>query len=196
MEEKIYVSELAGHCNELTAWQILKEVSETLIRMGLHTIDPYCIEIDDDGHFSLVSEQESFKRDGFDAPETTDNQISDSGVVWSLGATVFFVVMGCQVMNGRGGKGQRESSKLPYMRSEWPELSELVQQCLQFNPVRRPSLQQIHDKALQQHQRCMEEIRKGPKFKKAGKTSESETDLAGQDFAFWPEIMQTPTSNQ
>lgn len=189
MEEKTYVSELAGHCNELAAWQILKEVSKAFSRMGLRRIDPYCIEIGDDGHFSLSSETELAKHNGFDAPEAAGSQMAESGVVWSLGATVFFVVMGCQVMNGRGGKGQHESSKLPYMRSEWPEMSELVQQCLQFNPVRRPSLQQIHDKALQQHQRCTDEIRKGPKLKTTGKTTTTETDL-GQDLAFWPETMQ------
>lgn len=190
MEEKIYTSELSGHCNESTAWQILKETSETLIHKGLHPIDPYCIEIRDDGHFSLDLAAASANHNGFDAPETTENQLAESGSVWSLGATVFFIAMGCQVMNGKGGKGQQESSKLPYMRSEWPELSELVQQCLQFNPVRRPSLQQIHDKAMQQHQRCMDEIRKGPKFKNKGKTSSSEIDF-GQDLAFWPETMQS-----
>ncbi len=193
MEEKIYVSELAGHCNEMMAWQILKEVSETLIQKGLRSIDPYCIEIDDNGHFSLATT--TANHDDFNAPETIENQLNEAGTTWSLCATVFFVIMGCQVMNGKGGKGQKASSKLPYMRSEWPELSELVQQCLQFHPTRRPTLQQVHDKALQQYQRCMDEIRKGPKFKTMGKVSQTETDLARQDLAFWPEIMQKPMSN-
>lgn len=190
MEEKIYASELAGHCNELTAWQILKEVSEPLIRMGLRSIDPYCIEIGDDGHFLLDSKPKLDKHCSFDAPEVAANQITETGVVWSLGASLFFVVLGCQVMNGKGSKGQQESSKLPYMRSEWPEMSELVQQCLHFSPARRPSFQQIHDKALQQHQRCMDEIKKGPKFKNTGKASPTGTDF-GQELAFWPEAMQS-----
>ena len=194
MEEKIFASELSGHCNEPTAWQIFKEVSEALLRKGLCPIDPYCIEIGDDGHSSLASAIESASHNGFDAPEATENHITESEAVWSLGASVFFVVMGCQVMNGKGGKGQQESSKLPYMRSEWPELSELVQHCLRFSPVQRPTLQQIHEKASQQYQRCIDTIRKGPKLKIAEKASPTETDLV-QDLAFWPETMQKPSSN-
>lgn len=190
MEEKIYTSELAGHCNELMAWQVLKEVSEILLQKVLRPVDPHCIEISDDGHFLLVSYSASACHNGFDAPEAAEGQFAEPSVVWSLGASLFFIGMGHQVMNGKGGKGQRESSKLPYMRSEWPELSELVQQCLHFNPARRPSLQQVHDKALQQYQRCMDEIRRGPKFKTMGKASQTETDLEGLDLAFWPETMQ------
>ena len=188
------IAELGGHCNELTAWQVLKEVSEALFHEGLRPIDPYCIEISDDVHFSFGAKLAN--HEGFDAPEIAENQLTESGVVWSLGATVFFIVTGRQVMNDRGGKGQKESSKLPYMRSEWPELSELVQQCLQFNPVRRHSLQQVHDKALQHYQRCMDEVRKGPKFKTVGKTSQIDADLAGQELAFWPESMQKPMSHR
>lgn len=192
MEEKINTSELAGHCTELAAWQVLKEVSEILLQKGLQPVGPHCIEISDDGHFMLVSNAALASHNGFDAPEVAEGQLAESSVVWSLGASLFFIGMGHQVMNGKGGKGQRGSSKLPYMRSEWPELSELVQQCLQFIPARRPTLQQVHDKAAQHYQHCIDEIRKGPKYKTSVNTSQTETDHAGQELAFWPETMRKP----
>lgn len=195
MEDKIYASELSGHCNELTAWQILAEISEALIHKGLRSIDPQYIEIGEDGHFSLAAATVSPNGDGFDAPETTGGLSTESGAVWSLGAILFFIVMGRQVMNGKGGKGQRDSSKLPYMRSEWPEMSELVQNCLQFNPARRPTLQQVYDRASQQYQRCLDEVRKGPKLKIGENSTQKEVAMVDQDIAFWPETMQVSQSN-
>lgn len=187
MEEKIYASELAGFCNESTAWQLLKELSTTLINEGVRPVNPYCIEINDDGHFSLMSPEIADYPD-FNAPEANGQKPNGPNIVWSLAATVFYIVMGCQVMNGKGGKGQKESSKLPYMRSEWPELSELVQQCLHFHPERRPSLHEINEKAIQHYQRRLDEIKKGPKLKMADKTSTTETSK--QEISFWPETMK------
>ena len=190
MEEKMYTSDLSGHCNESTAWQILKETSETLIHKGLHPIDPYCIEIRDDGHFSLDLAAASDNHNGFDAPETTENQLAESGSVWSLGATVFFIAMGCQVMNGKGGKAQHESSKLPYMRSALPLLSETIQQCLHYHPESRPSLQKIHDLAVQWFDFCNDEVKKGPKFQEKGQLISDTAGQTGKELDFWPEAMQ------
>ena len=187
MEEKRYASDIAGHCNEPTAWQILKEVSRLLINNNQLIVNPFIIEIGGDGHLALSPTETQLR--GFDAPEVTSAHRTETSVVWSLGATLFYVVMGHQVMNGKGGAGQSETSKLPYMRSEWPELSELVQQCLRYQPLQRPSLQQILDKASEQHDRCMEEIRRGPKFKKNSENTIDGTINAEDEMAFWPESM-------
>ena len=88
MEEKIYTSELAGHCNEPTAWLILKEVSEGLCSQGLRPINPHCIEICDDGHFLAIDEGLDHQ-DHFNAPENSNGQLNEAGAVWSLGATIF-----------------------------------------------------------------------------------------------------------
>lgn len=184
MEEKIYASELAGFCTESTAWRLLKELSATLIKEGIRPVNPYGIEINDDGLFSLMPADVTAYPD-FDAPEADGQRPTESNIVWSLAATIFYIVMGCQVMNG---KGQKEGSKLPYMRSEWPELSELVQQCLQFHPERRPSLHEIHEKATQHYQRCLDEIKKGPKLKTTETASPTETKES--IITFWPETMK------
>lgn len=186
MEEKTYASELAGHCNETTAWRILKEVSGDLIHNEIRPVNPFCIEINDDGHFALAAEQTTH-RDSFDAPEHSENRLNEAEAAWSIGATLFYIVMGGEVMNGKGGKGQHESSKLPYMRSEWPELSELVQCCLHFNPSQRPSLQEIHKKAERQYQRCLDEIQRGPKIKVKEPSSPSGETNDEHKLSFWPE---------
>lgn len=185
--EKRYASDIAGHCNEPTAWQILKEVSQQIIERKQLIANPYIIEIGDNGHFALSPTET--QPSGFDAPEVATAPRTEASVVWSLGATLFYVVMGRQVMNGKGGEGQSETSKLPYMRSEWPELSELVQQCLRYQPRQRPGLQQILDKASKQHDRCLGEIRRGPKFKKNSENAIDGTINAADEMAFWPESM-------
>lgn len=192
MEEKRYTSDFAGHCNELTAWQILKETSEQLIERKQLVVNPFIIEIGEDGHFALMPSETQVA--GFDAPEANEKHRDKASVVWSLGATLFHIVMGRQVMNGKGGTGQKEASRLPYMRSEWPVLSELVQQCLRYQPMQRPSMQQIQAKATEHYNRCLEEVRRGPKFKKASNPSADGTINAKNDMAFWPETMYTTHS--
>lgn len=187
MEEKKYASDIAGHCNEPTAWQILKEASQQLIEHKQLVINPFIIEIGEDGHFALLPSETQVA--GFDAPEANGTHRAEASSVWSLGATLFHIVMGRQVMNGKGGTGQSATSRLPYMRSEWPKMSKLVQQCLRYQPSQRPTLQQIHDKAEEQYSRCMEEVRRGPRFKKATEHASNGTINAANGMAFWPETM-------
>lgn len=187
MEEKRYASDIAGHCNEPTAWKILMEVSDQLMNHKQLIVNPFIIEIREDRHFALSTTETQLS--GFDAPEVTTAYRNEANVVWSLGAALFYVVMGRQVMNGKGGVGQTGTSKLPYMRSEWPELSELVQRCLHYQPSQRPGLQEIYNKASEQQSRCMEEIRHGPKFKKNSENAIDGTINAADMMAFWPESM-------
>lgn len=185
--EKYTAADLAGHCNELTAWRILKEVSEEMVSQKAMNVSPFHIAINGDGSFSLL-QPESTDLNGFEAPETVIGNATEASSVWSLAASLFFVVMGCQVMNGKGGLGQNEQSKVPYMRSELPQLSELVQRCLHFRPENRPSMQKVHDVAAKEFQRCMETVRRGPKFREnptLGVMGASDSLIA-----FWPESMQ------
>ena len=196
MGETIHISDLAGHGNELTAWQILKEVSQQAIERQQFVINPFVIEISDDGHFHLASTQEQHA--GFAAPEiapSSQKQYDEANTVWSLGATVFFVVLGQLVMNGKGGLAQTKTSKLPYMRNEWPRLSELVQQCLNYAPQLRPTLKTIWETATHEIERCQNDVKRGPKFKALPTDSNSSLEHE-QDFAFWPESMQSTKVKQ
>lgn len=186
----ITIADLAGHGSEAVAWKLLKEVSEQVIAQKNLIINPFIIEINENGYFALTPS--STQQPGFDAPEVTDNERTEASASWSLGATVFFAVTGRQVMNGKGGQGQSETSRLPFLRSEWPQLSELVMQCLHFSPQKRPSIKEINIKANNIFERCKNDIKRGPKFKQS-ETPQS-SDGVGHDTDFWPETMQ-PNNN-
>ena len=195
MDETIYAVELAGHCDEITAWRFLKDMSEALSSNSTSPITPCQIEIKEDGGFALTSKPGAVTLEGFEAPETANGTRNEASAVWSLAASLFYLVMGCQVMNGKGGAGQNASSKLPYMRSTLPLLSELVQRCLNYHPERRPSLQEVHQLATQQHDICMETVKRGPKFQERN-LGDGKTEGGGtQILDFWPEPMQPVIKN-
>lgn len=186
MKECITTADIAGYCNELTAWRIIMEVSEDMMSHKANGVNPFQIVINNDNSFSVSQIIPSDDTLGFEAPESPRNEASG---VWSLAASVFYVVMGNQVMNGEGGRGQNEKSKIPYMRSELSQLSELVQRCLHYNPELRPSMQEVHDIAQIQFQHCMDLVKKGPKIRLNSMTAElgKDTDDPGADF--WSEKM-------
>lgn len=190
MEETLHASDLAGHCNELTAWRILRDVSATLLTNASLPVSPYLMEIDDDGAFSIAQTSEPVDVGGFAAPEQAKGAHTEASAVWSLAASLFYIVMGCQVMNGKGGVAQHESSKLPYMRSALPLLSETVQQCLQFHPELRPSMREINELAERQFNLCNENIKKGPKIQEKKSQQDASGNTSGMDLDFWPEVMQ------
>lgn len=126
---------------------------------------------------------------------STLNQLPPQGglrvALWSLSATVFRMIMGCNIMNGRGGKAQKETSKLPVMRSEMPALSRLVQQCLDYNPAKRPSIDEVIATAKENLERCKEAMKKGPRMKPETASSASASQA---DSTAWPEEM-VPAAN-
>lgn len=188
MDEKLYALEMAGQCNELTAWRILKDVSADMLVANATQVSPSLIEIKEDGSFALASSSGTEMK-GFEAPETLQGTTAPNSGVWSLAASLFYIVMGCQVMNGKGGSAQHESSRLPFMRSTWPKLSELIQHCLHYQPEKRPSLQEVNTMATEQFQACLEAIKKGPRFQ-----AHSETQGRPDSEAiatYWPEPMQS-----
>ena len=190
MDETIYAVELAGHCDEITAWRFLKDMSEAIRPDGTSPISPCHIEIKEDGGFTPAAVPCDHEMKGFNAPEADDGTNNEASAVWSLAASLFYLVMGCQVMNGKGGAGQHESSKLPYMRSSLPLLSDLVQRCLNYHPERRPSLREINQLATQQHDICMETVKRGPKFQEQRLDNGKPEGPGQQALDFWPEPMQ------
>ena len=189
-DETLNASELAGHCSEMTAWRILMDVSQALQSDSSAPVCPALIAIQEDGSFTLTKPTESFELGGFAAPETHQGTATEACAVWSLAAAIFYVVMGRQVMNDKGGAAQHESSKLPFMRSSWPLLSETVQRCLNYHPEQRPSLAEIHELASQRYNLCIESIKKGPKFQEKKSGNDQNDSQTMRNLAFWPETMK------
>lgn len=191
MNEQFTIADLSGHANEPTVWKLLKEVSEQAMEYKRFIINPFLVEIGEDGHFVLMPSE--VQQPGFDAPEAVYAERMEASAVWSLGATAFYAVMGVQVMNGKGGLGQTKTSRIPYLRGEWPELSELIMQCLQFDPIKRNTLKSICDKSFQQYEQCLNQIKLGPRFKHTEQLQL--TEKIEKDLYFWPETM-LPTINK
>lgn len=124
-------SVLAGEIDELTAWQILHDVAADKSKTP---ISPENIMIDGIG-FAL-SDVGNKPNPLFTAPESYD-------AVWALGASVFYIFLGCHVFQGQGGRSQRATTPIPMLRKELPELSQLIARCLEFNPKNRPVMAEI-----------------------------------------------------
>lgn len=187
-ERTIYASDIAGHCTEVAAWRLIHDIAlEMQNGDDLAVIKPSLIVIREDGGFTLEKPVGEVAVDGFDAPECSQKARTAESAVWSLGATVFYVMMGCQVMNGKGGIKQTAQSRIPYLRHGMPALSELTQRCLHYNPLQRPALDEIVSIATENLKRCEAQIHDGPAFKKA--ETESAQKAGGAD-GFWPEEMK------
>lgn len=139
-----------------------------------------CCALDENCPEETASDSSSFR---FDAPEFKTRRCSASDI-WSFGATIFYLYMGCYVFNGLGGSGQHRDSPIPYMRKSLPKLSKLVQDCLEFNPEKRPTAEEINAVARAELERLnacspQRDMRQGKK----------NSDQAGNT-EFWPDIME------
>lgn len=117
----------------------------------------------------------------FSAPEEIKTEKSD---IWSLGATVFNLVMGSLVLNGLGGRSQRDETEIPFMRKSMPELSAFVVECLSFHSTSRPSAKDVQLLAEDNLKRLSGQNRIRRIKKVASITVQDEFE------SFWPEIMK------
>lgn len=176
----ISIEDVAGLLPEKLAWMLLRDMGKALA--GLlephGAVNPSHILWDETAFLLADSESAGEKDRRFLAPESTP---AFSGDVWSLGASVFYLVMGTPVFNGLGGRAQRAESVLPYMRKGMPELSRLIMRCLSFTPEDRPSAQELSSAASQR----LEALSIPSRPLKAKKTVNAQITSLG----FWPETM-------
>ena len=179
-------SDFSGYCQEITAWRVMADITDGLLADAQYdkvVVSPKAIAINDDGSFRLVDQKPD---EVFEAPETRRGKKNEASLVWSLAATIFHLVMGCDIMNGKGGAGQHAKSKVPYMRSEMPLMSALLQRCLHFDPTERPSLSEVSQTAHQQYEACSNFLKKGPAFKQV---IDSTGKSGSRIDEVWPEEM-------
>lgn len=100
-----------------------------------------CMKPDAMKKYATATDTSSYR---FDAPEL-HRQPCPASDMWSLGATIFYLYMGCHVFNGLGGRSQHKDSPIPYMRKSLPKLSQLVRKCLDVDPSCRPSSRQVYE---------------------------------------------------
>lgn len=156
------VDGISGYMSEHHAWRLMRDVSSALSvlhkeGMGHFDVKPSNILWDEhrfviadfgacrdlgtcQKECPVTSDDSSYR---FDAPELLKGIWRSASDIWSLGATVFNLLMGCHVFNGLGGRAQQENSPVPYMRKNMPALSELVIRCLAFDYKLRPTADEI-----------------------------------------------------
>lgn len=137
-------SALAGYIDELTAWRLIRDVASEA-RSSATPVSPEHIFIDGEG-FTLSPWSES-SDPRYAAPEGYDP-------VWALGATVFYLYLGCHVFQGLGGAGQTATTPVPTLRRQLPRLSRVIADCLNFDTGRRPSLEALCATAESNMDRC------------------------------------------
>lgn len=135
------VAPLAGEADERTAWTLLADVARELDKNSATPVCPAHILIDRDGAFRLSPWSRS-QDPAFTAPEGYEP-------VWALGASVFFLVLGCPVFYGLGGAAQGPSTPVPTLRRSWSGLSALINRCLSFEPSARPEVKEIYSMAIE-----------------------------------------------
>lgn len=164
------VDGIAAHFSEVMIWKLIQNISSALSEIhqsGYAHLDVKPSNILWDGQKFILSDFGACTKLGnitpsdtatdtssykFDAPEL-NNQPHSASDIWSLGATVFYLYMGCYVFNGLGGRAQHNDSPLPYMRKSLPVLSKLVQECLSYNYTQRPTAVQIFKTAVEECRR-------------------------------------------
>jgi len=189
------VENVAGFVTERTAWQLIRDIASALAYLdgeGLCHGDVKPSNILWDGKvFRLGDWGACFKRGEapaeadrssfrYAAPEKDRTEKSD---IWSLGASVFFLVMGVPVFCGLGGKAQKKDSDIPLMRKSLPALSACVKSCLAYAPEERPSAVDLAALAGEQIRRCGSDVPVRPL--KPFTQPVSSDPSAG----FWPETM-------
>ena len=198
------VDGVAGYVQEKHVWQLLHDVSSALSVLhqqgwGHWDVKPSNILWDesqfllsdfgssrkvgmDDAEVFVCSDNSSYR---FDAPELTRGIQCEASDIWSLGATAFYLFMGCHVFHGLGGRAQKQESVVPCMRKNLPDLSGLIGRCLAYDFRVRPTADEIRELSRQQLEAA--------KWMKQNRTLKIEgivLDQVNDTLAFWPEEMR------
>lgn len=170
------IEALAGDIDEETAWRIVLAVANGWEEKPT-PINPAHILIADEGF--MVSEWSESTDNRFEAPE-------GYCAVWALGATTFYMTMGCHVFHGLGGKAQTPSTPVPLLRKDYPELNALVGACLQYEKAKRPEMGSIAGIALKNIERLGKMSQERRKKKNIENGQEGRTELEN----LWPDEMK------
>lgn len=163
---------MAGYYDEKTIWRLMRDVASALSclhngNFGHFDVKPSNIMIGDErfllsdfGSCRSLDDKLNNRDDAsatdcssfrFNAPERCFRKEND---IWSFGATVFYLFMGCYVFSGLGGRAQKRTSVIPLMRMRMPQLNDVVKRCLAFDPSARPTAEELLQISEKQYDLC------------------------------------------
>ncbi len=158
-------SKLVGNVTENQLWQFIQDVANGLAALHNQSdpivhqdIKPDNILIDGNGRFLITdfgiskrlraTMRRQSKRDvssgamPYMAPERFDSnpRLNTSSDIWSLGASIYELVMGELPFSGFGGAMQRNGADMPSLSKNYsPVLNEIMQRCLNPGAGNRPT---------------------------------------------------------
>ncbi len=142
---KITLSNIAGYATEKTVWQVVKYLLEKWQNGEITFIDPNMTEVTQDG-FSTVQTLEIPLSETFTSPDSDCK--TEAAFAWSLGALMFYLLLGKEVLEGKGGRIQTKDTLMPRVSSSHCsiEMSDIIYSCLSFSIEKRPSIKYLKDK--------------------------------------------------
>lgn len=181
---------MAGYTTERSVWLLIANLSEGWKQGGLAHVAAEDVLLCG-GRFRVEASAQkptalSDPDEAFCAPERFVQEgsgSSEAAEVWTLGALAFYMLMGIHIFEHTGGKTQTAGTPVPRIGSAHcgDALSDLIRQCLAFEPARRPSMEQLHTAA----QRVLQQEVK-PSKRVVGRSGKA---YGASLVTFWPEEM-------
>lgn len=185
MSERMTIRDIAGFCPEEAVWKMMADISEYLLKDHADCLlSPGSIMIDGD-LFLVATGQERVNE--FTAPELTDNQKADEkGLVWSLGAIVYYLATGHIIFGGHGSCYQRghPNVSLPILPKSLQALTPVIQRCLCYSPDERICMKELNDLSVKGLSFCKKQQRQKTVVKE--RKQETIVNCCGEK---WPEEM-------
>lgn len=124
------IAALAGYCNELTLWELLRDILALLREPLAIGADSFAIDCDNDESLSLL-------------PGVA--RCSEPETAWRIGSIISFLSSGREPFGGRSAEFINASRRpaLPSLRREHSSLNRIVHSCLAADPAARPSLAEL-----------------------------------------------------
>ena len=136
----IPISEIAGYMTEKSVWRLMLFLSEEWEKDSalFAQVNGDAIGVMHDQFISL-------------APANS-KRMDEPTAVWTLGAWVFYALMGVPVLDGNGQKNQTSSTEIPHISASHcsSALDGAIHRSLSFDGSKRPTMHDIHEIAERQ----------------------------------------------
>lgn len=179
------IRDIAGFCPEEAIWKMMADVSEYILKdQADYLLSPDSVMIDGN-MFMVVARQECLSE--FMAPEQIDNHKSnEEGIIWSLGAVVYYMATGHVIFGGHGGNYQKNHPNvpLPILPKGLQALTPVIQRCLCYNLNERISLKDLYELSVKGLTSCKKQQRK-----KVVATEKKQDKIVKYTGEKWPEEM-------
>lgn len=185
MTGRITIRDIAGFCPEEAIWKMMADVTGLMIKANEgYVLTPESIVIDGNS-FMIEAGREIIQE--FIAPEgIAGGKYGMNQMVWSLGATAYYMATGHIIFGGHGSSYQKEHSSvpLPVLPKGLHALTSVIERCLTYSPDDRIGLKELNEVSTQGVLSCEKQQRE--KIVSTDKGQKTKVKYSGEK---WPEEM-------